>query len=349
MTEANATAAEVPESAEIVKSLSRWAHHHYGVNADIRGLSRLPGHSGITYSFDVDYDSGRDCLVLRVPPIGVRHKNNLDVLRLAPALQLAAQSGVPVPAVRWHDSDESWFGTPYLMVERVEGATLPDIFDADAGPFPDRATVELLFRQAIDALTAIHRVNIEPLLESKWATVMAVHEDIDQWIPLLEKSENETEIRHTLELRKRLLETAPLDDTVALVHGDFYSNNWMFHDNRLTAILDWENTTLNRPMWDLGWLATLYDPHCWAASRSDTMNWHPSPETLFEWYEESAGSPARSPHWYQALMCYRLASITPSKVRLHRTGRRVDPIWEVFAEAIPHQLDRGFELLGAQS
>jgi len=333
----------------IAESLTQWARDHYGSAALVRGIRRLPGHSGITYSFDIEHESLHEGLILRVPPIGVRHKNNLDVLRLAPALNLAAGCGVPVPAVRWHSADERWFGTPYLMVERVAGQTLPDIFDAKAGPFPDRHTVGKLFRQALKALADIHHLDVRPLLEDHWAAPLGVQEDIDQWLPLLHKSESESEIRHTLELRKKLLATAPADDTIALVHGDFYSNNWMFHEELLTAILDWENTTLNRPMWDLGWLATIYDPECWAPGRSATMGWNPRPEDFYKWYEEAGGAPVRNPHWYHALMCYRLASITPSKVRLHRSGRRLDPVWEVFAEAIPFQLEKAFALLDNRS
>lgn len=329
--------------------LDSWVRAHYADSARIENLRRLPGHSGITYAFDVAYAGSTEGLVLRVPPRGVSHKNNLDVLRLAAPLNLATKAGVPVPAVRWHGSDETWFGTPYLMVERVDGTTLPDIFDEAAGPFPDRETIDTLFRQAIDSLVAIHQVDVGPLLAGSWATPQTVEEDIDQWLPLLHKSESESEVRHTLELRELLLSTAPADDTVTLVHGDFYSNNWLFHEGRLTAVLDWENTTLNRPMWDLGWLATLYDPECWAPARSSTMAWNPRPEDFYSWYEQSSGSTLVDPQWYHALMCYRLASITPSKVRLHRNGRRVDPIWEVFADAIPFQLDKAFRLLGDRS
>lgn len=330
----------------IEESLDRWVAAHYGATATIERLRRLPGHSGITFAFDVQHGPISEGIVLRVPPRGVRHQANLDVLRLAAPLTLAAEFGVPVPAVRWHGSDEEWFGTPYLMVERVDGTTLPDIFEPTAGPFPERNEVDALFRQAINALVAIHRVDIGSLLSTGWAVPQSVREDIDQWMPLLHKSESDEEIRRTLELRDLLLVTAPADDRVTLVHGDFYSNNWLFNDGRLTAVLDWENTTLNRPMWDLGWLATLYDPECWAPGRASTMGWNPRPEDFYDWYETASGAALVDPDWYQALMCYRLASITPSKVRLHRTGRRVDPIWEIFAEAIPFQLDKAFGLLG---
>nr|MCW2728054.1 hypothetical protein [Aeromicrobium sp.] len=332
---------------DVSADLAVWVASEVGPDRRIEGLHRLPGHSGISWSFDIVGPSHDTIgVVMRVPPIGVRQQHNLDVVRLVPVLRLMSEHGVAVPRVLWAGSDERWFGTPYLMVSREAGAPLPDIFDATSGPYPDTAHVEGLFKQAMQALALLHEVDATPLVDSAWTPITSAEEDIHQWEPLLLRSEVESEIAATQELRDLLLRTIPCDDDdLTVVHGDFYSNNWMFDDGRLTAVLDWENATLNRPMWDLGWIATIYDPSCWGPSRSHTMTWHPLPDAIFQMYAAHRPDGLRHPAWYQALMCYRLASITPSKVRLHRSGRRHDPIWEVFAEAVPYQLDRAFDLL----
>lgn len=339
-------------SAETQRDLTAdaraWAKAHYGPSAAVTRIARMPGHSGISYLLTVRTPEVVDDLVLRVPPFGVRQQANLDVVRFAPVLQLAEANGVPVPSVRWYSRDPRWFGTPYLMVSRVDGAPLPDMFATDQS-YPERTAVDALFQQAMTALAAIHALDPAQLLADGWAVPVSRADDIAQWTPLLQKSEVPQEVRLTEQLGAELLATAPPSVTPHVVHGDFYSNNWMLHDGRLTAVLDWENATINDPGWDLGWIATLYDPACWGPSRAPTMTWHPGPAELYSWYENAAGSAVRRPNWYQALMCYRLASITPAKVRLHRTGRRVDPIWEVFAEAIPFQLDRAFRLLAEDS
>jgi aminoglycoside phosphotransferase (APT) family kinase protein len=308
----------------------------------------MPGHSGISWSFTVRTPDLVEELVIRVPPLGVRRQANLDVVRFAPVLRLAEAGGVPVPSVRWVSEDERWFGTPYLVVTKVEGAPLPDIFEPGHA-YPDRATVDRVFRRAVEALVAIHDLDGSRLLETGWATPLDRASDLAQWLPLLEKSEHPAEIDRTRALGDRLLSTAPPDVPPGVVHGDFYSNNWLLSGDRVTAVLDWENTTLNDPGWDLGWLATLYDPECWGPSRAPSMTWHPGPEELQALYEDAAGRPVAHPSWYHALMCYRLAAITPAKVRLHRSGRRVDPVWEVFAEAVPHLLDKGERLLAGSS
>ena len=333
---------------EIHSDLLRWAQAHYSEEASIERLERMPGHSGITYGFDlVDPSRERVGVVMRVPPVGVRHDHNLDVVRLEPVLKMVAAAGICVPTVLASGTDESWFGTPYLMVSRVEGEPLPDVFDASNSPggYPDRVRVDSIFRQAVASLAQVHSIDPQPLMKSGWASPVSVADDLEQWTRLLLKSDVEQEIAATHELRRRLMATAPRSTRTTIVHGDFYSNNWLVNEGRVTSLLDWENATVNRPMWDLGWIATIFDPQCWGPSRSTGMTWHPLPEDIYGWYEDSSPGGIEHPEWYQALMCYRLASITPSKVRLHRTGRRVDPIWEVFAEAVPYQLDRAFSLL----
>jgi len=333
---------------DVVADARAWAAAHYGSDAELVTVERMPGHSGISFLLRVRAAGVVEDLVMRIPPAGVRRRANLDVVRFAPVLRLAESGGVPVPSVRWFSEDERWFGVPYLMVSRVDGAPLPDVF-ASGQSYPDRATVTHVFEQAVSALARIHALDPSALLADGWAVPASREDDIAQWVPLLRKSEIPEEVRRTEELGRRLLATAPPAVPPRVVHGDFYSNNWMLHEDRLTAVLDWENATLNDPGWDLGWIATIYDQHCWGPSRSPSMTWHPGPSELYTWYERASGVTLQRPHWYQALMCYRLASITPAKVRLHRTGRRIDPIWEVFAEAIPFQLERAFQLLREDS
>lgn len=325
-------------------NLRHWAQSAYGVGAEVSNISRMPGHSGITYGFRIDHEGRAEDLVMRVPPIGVRQKNNLDVVRFAPVLDLAHHSGVPVPAVRWWSPDERWFGTPYLMVSRVEGEPLPDVFESGQS-YPDRPAVDSIFRQAMQVLAGIHSIDATGLLETRWAEPATREQDLAQWLPLLQKSQSVGEIERTEELGRKLLAAAPPEVSPRVVHGDYYSNNWMVNSGSLSAVLDWENTTLNDPGWDLGWVATIYDRRCWGPSRFPGMDWHPQPGDLYELYESASGQSVRHSNWYQALMCYRLVCITPAKVRLHRTGRRIDPVWETFAEAVPYMLDTAFELL----
>jgi aminoglycoside phosphotransferase (APT) family kinase protein len=334
-------------AAWFTSRLTAWARDAAGPMAVVRNVVRMSGHSGITYGFELSTGDSAEQLVLRVPPSGVRRSYSTDVLRLVPLLRHLAAAGVPVPRVRWHGADERFFGVPYLIVERVAGMPLPDIFtvhDPARLPSPERARA--CFGQAVDALAAIHATPADALRGSGWAQPMSQSEDIDLWLRLLAKSEDDEVIREGYELRRQLHRSRPATAGETVVHGDFYSNNWLFHGGRLTAVLDWENSTLASPMWDLGWLAAMYDPACWGPARAQSLTWAPPPGALLDRYERASGRALVAVGWYQALMCYRLACITPLNLRLHRTGRRVDPAWEVFGEALPYLFQRAHELLG---
>ncbi|MGH7863521.1 MAG: phosphotransferase family protein, partial [Candidatus Binataceae bacterium] len=47
-------------------------------------------------------------------------------------------------------------------------------------------------------------------------------------------------------------------ERVTVVHGDFRSGNYLYDDNGLIAMLDWEMAHLGDPMEDLGWASMLF-------------------------------------------------------------------------------------------
>jgi aminoglycoside phosphotransferase (APT) family kinase protein len=151
---------------------------------DTGAVSRMPGHSGISYGFELDGEP----LVIRVPPLGVKRSGTTDVLRQVPLLRLLDAHDVPVPRVRFSGDDERWFGPPYLVVERVPGAMPGDIF-AGAVPAPSDVERDELFGRAVDALVRIHEIDPAPLPDG-WATPVVLIELLDHWLRLLERCED---------------------------------------------------------------------------------------------------------------------------------------------------------------
>lgn len=60
---------------------------------------------------------------------------------------------------------------------------------------------------------------------------------------------------------------APEPRTVALVHGDFRTGNYMVDKGRLTAVLDWEFCHWGDPREDLGWFIA----RCWRFGNDDKV------------------------------------------------------------------------------
>lgn len=329
------------------RQLHAWAMVHYGPEVEVRHLRRMPGNSGISYGFDIVHRATRESLVVRLPPPGVARQGNTDVMRQVPLLQALKRAGIPVPEVRWYDADESWFGVPYHMVEHVRGSST-HIFDAGVAELTDGSHLEPVFVEAMGVLAAIHRVDWQHELAG-WSRPRGLLDEISAWTPSLLKSDDPEWIRRGLHLRDRLIATMPDSSRTSVVHGDFYSNNWLFADGRLTAVLDWEIASIGCPGLDLGWICMMYDRASWGPARHQWSRWSPSPEFLVSAYQDAGGAAVTDLEWFRALAGYRLSCITAVSLRLHRTGRRPDAAWEVLADGSPHMLVRAEELLAARA
>lgn len=321
--------------------LAAWALAEAG--SDVGAVARMPGHSGISYGFELNGEP----LVIRVPPLGVKRSGTTDVLRQVPLLRLLDAHDVPVPRVRFSGDDERWFGTPYLVVERVPGAMPGDIFDG-VPPAPSDVERDALFGQAVDTLVRIHGIDPAPLPDG-WATPVVLTELLDQWLRLLERCED-TSLNlgvdsALIDAGRGLRASVPEPPATGLVHGDFYQNNWMASGSTLTAVLDWESAHLGPAPIDAGYLAMMYDPASWdPALRTDLVDDH-RPERLLARYEATSGRTLEHPEWYRALAGLRLGTLTVYFLRLHRTGRRPDETWETIGPSAASMFARATELV----
>lgn len=323
--------------------LERWAHAHCGPAARVRDVRRMPGNSGISYGFVIDHAGSADSLVVRLPPAGVVRRGNTDVMRQVPLLRALHRVGIPVPPVRWADSDESWFGVPYYMVDFLRGESTR-LFDTGLAEQTDGSGLKPVFVEAMAVLAAIHQVDWRRELDG-WAAPRDLRTEISSWTPSLRKANDAAWIRRGLEVHDHLLETMPERTPVGIVHGDFYSNNWLFADGRLTAVLDWEIASIGPIGLDLGWICMMYDTRSWGPDRHRWQSWSPTPEFLVDAYQSAGGTAVADLSWFRALAGFRLSCITALSLRLHRTGRRPDAAWEVLADSAQYMLDRADELL----
>jgi aminoglycoside phosphotransferase (APT) family kinase protein len=328
---------------DIVPQLQRWTRASYGEHAHTEGARFLGGHSGVTIGFDVvlpDRDAER--LVLKMAPPGAAPKDNFDVVKQVPLLRVLTAHKIPAPQVRWYSDDMSAFGGPYLMTSRLPGAPLPDVFGPDAGI--GLGEVTKLFEDAVNSLVRVH--SIDALTElADWSSPRLVHDEIEHWVRVLHKSTNTDWTRKGMALRDLLKCKAPARCAIGIVHGDFYSNNWLFCDEHLTGIVDWEGTSVGPVLLDLGWLCMMYDEESWGPMRRGRMNWHPGPESFISRYSELSQVSLSDLSFYRALAGYRVACLTAYYYELHRKGKRNNPAWEVFADAFSAIIDRSIALL----
>jgi aminoglycoside phosphotransferase (APT) family kinase protein len=158
---------------------------------------------------------------------------------------------VPVPRAHLLCEDADVIGTPFYVMERVEGRVLWDPLLPGLAPEERRAVHESLF----EALARLHRVDVEAVgLGDFGRPGNYFARQIHRWSKQYRASE--TEATSDMErLMAWLPDNIPADDSVTLVHGDFKLDNTIVHptEPRVIAILDWELSTIGHPLSDLSY------------------------------------------------------------------------------------------------
>jgi aminoglycoside phosphotransferase (APT) family kinase protein len=298
--------------------------------SDVRGLRRLSGGaSRETWELDVD---GRPLILQRARPGGVSSAALTTEVEL---LRAARSAGVPVPAVVLsggevdsdddgnHYGDAGRLGRSWMVVERIEGETIPRRILRDAEYESARP---LLTAQCGLALAAVHSIDRErvPGLDSTG--------QFERFRELLDAMD---EPHPAFELGFRWLERnrpPPRADTV--VHGDFRNGNLVVGPDGLRAVLDWELAHLGDPLEDLGWLCV----RAWRFGGAPQVGGFGDVDELVAAYESAPGSPGTVDRdalaWWEAMgtlkwgvMCMLQAAThlsgTVRSVELAAIGRRV--------------------------
>ena len=237
---------------------------------DIQGTS-ANGQSSETVLFDVEWAEGgestRQELVVRMAPF--RHDvpvfASYDLTLQAETIRTVAElTEVPVPHIHRVETDPGVLGTPFIVMERVQGEVPPDI---PPYTFGDNWLHDAPAEQQSRLATAM----VEVL-----ADLHSIEDPADAFagLRLTGPGANDLErrinwCRSWYEFAAGDLGRSPLVDrafswldehrpsapaSTVLSWGDARIGNVMWRDFEPVAVLDWEMATLGPPELDLGWL-----------------------------------------------------------------------------------------------
>ena len=201
-------------------------------------------------------------MVLRKQPGGEILRGAHAIDREYRVMSALRGQGVPVPETILHHDDPEAIGTPFYLMERLDGRVFADC--ALPGVAPDERGA--IYRAMAAAMARLHAVDPEAAGLGDYGRPGNYFErQVRRWTRQLRASESPP-IPELERLADWLAANLPTDDgMVAVAHGDFRLGNLMFHptEPRVIAILDWELSTLGHPLADLGFCA---------------MTWHTSPD-----------------------------------------------------------------------
>ena len=120
------------------------------------------------------------------------------------------------------------------------------------------------------------------------------------------------------------------------IHGDPKHGNCLWHEGRLTGLLDWEMSRISEPLLDLGYILMFQDQG--EASLGDAgyalPGWWGTERMIAEW-EKGTGRTAVDVARYTVLGQAKVAAIISVGAFLFNTGRIADPRFAAFAALIP--------------
>jgi aminoglycoside phosphotransferase (APT) family kinase protein len=229
---------------------------------------------------------------------------------------------LPVPPVHAFSDDPAVIGAPFLITGRVEGDTpMPWRGDAEQRE-PEH--VASLSDDFTDALAALHRVDFSrsPLGEL-WGPIDAATVARDQvryWAK--HAGVGQSRVPPQLHYAMRWLEAnAPAAQRVSIVHGDYRVGNFLQHEGRITAILDWELVHPGDPHEDIAWAGLRI-----FSAGSKRLGGLVERERFFQRYADRAGytpDPAVI-RYYEILGLFKSASMLLGALRRIESGRAKD-------------------------
>jgi aminoglycoside phosphotransferase (APT) family kinase protein len=188
-------------------------------------------------------------LVLRKKPPGVLLPRAHMIEREYRILAALAATDFPVPKVHLLCETPDPIGTPFFIMDYVRGRLLRDPTLPDMQPAARRAIYEEILR----VLASLHAVDYEAIgLADYGKPGNYFGRQISRWSQQYEASKTR-EIASMGRLMKWLPENIPDDDTSCIVHGDYRLDNLVLaaDEARVSAVLDWELSTLGHPLADL--------------------------------------------------------------------------------------------------
>lgn len=194
--------------------------------------------------------------VMRRKPAGSLVKGAHDVLREARFISALADTAVPVPAILGTCDDVAFIGSPFYVMELVEGRIFWDAAFTDV-PIGERA-------HYVDAMNAtiapLHSIDVEAAgLADIGRLGNFFARQIGRWTSQYRDDEAAGRCADMDALAEWLPYNIPDGDESAIIHGDFRCDNMIFHptESRVVTVLDWELSTLGHPPSDFAYHGLL--------------------------------------------------------------------------------------------
>lgn len=278
------------------------------------------GFSSDTLIFDatwVDADGRHEKgMVARVRPTGYAVFPEYDIaLQYNVVKALGEHTDIPVPKVYWMEEDESVLGSPFYVMEKIDGRIPGDNppYHA-AGWVTEIAPAErtALWWDGLDVLARIHQLDWKRLglgfLDRKQFGAVGLEQQLNYYEHYFEWAKRDRENPIAAKAFDWLEKNRPAATHLGLCWGDSRIGNMIFKGGRCMAVLDWEMVTLGDPLQDLAWWLFLdrHNSEGWGIPRLEGF---PTREETVARYEKLTARTAETLPYYEIFAGFRFAVI----------------------------------------
>ncbi|MFH8977528.1 phosphotransferase family protein [Streptomyces sp. NPDC017890] len=301
------------------------------------------GRSNLTYAVS----DGTAHWVVRRPPLGHVLATAHDMKREHRVISALHPTDVPVPRPVLLCEDEEVLGSPFYVMEFVEGTPYRTAGQlAPLGPERTRAAVLNL----VDTLVDLHAVDpAEVGLADFGRPEGFLDRQLRRWAKQLDASRNR-DLAGIDELHATLGRELPRSPAPTVVHGDYRLDNVLIGggNDEIRAVLDWEMSTLGDPLTDLGLLVMYSMPLGMPDSPVSTTAQapgHPAPAELIERYAARSGRDVAGVAWYTAFAWFKLAVILEGIHYRYTLGQTVGRGFDRIGDLVPVFIEHGLTTL----
>ena len=260
--------------------------------------------------------------VLRRKPPGQLLESAHAIDREYRIITALALCGIPVPRARIYCNDADVIGTPFYVMDHLDGRIFRDP-RLPGFPSDQRAAI---YDEMSRVLAALHSVDIKSAGLTDFGRFGGyVSRQLKRWMGQYGEA-GDIESDSMDFLMEWLPSHAPADEETTIVHGDYRLENLVFHrsEPRVIGVLDWELATLGNPLADLAYNCMVYrlslpmQPGFGGAVPAGI----PSEAGSIESYRERTGRSVTAEQWrfYMAFSLFRLAAISAGIYRRGLTG-----------------------------
>lgn len=257
---------------ELQQNLSAWLQEQTpGAENLVISAFSVPdaGASNETLLFDAAWEQGgashRRALVARLQPSGPGLFPEYELDKQYRAMELLAGTDVPVPKLAGYEADSTVLGTPFYLMERIEGRVIkenpPYYMEGWFAELKPEQRAEI-WRSGIRAAAQVNRQDWRALgfqwLDQPALGATPLQQQLAYYRRFLGWTEKRGRPYPKLRAALAWLEAhQPVDEPVALCWGDAKAANLLIGGDRVVGVLDWELVHLGNPVDDLAWWFTL--------------------------------------------------------------------------------------------